>query len=117
MQKELEKLIYEYIMSNGTEGGGGDYFIGKLWGARNTTQQQFTELTKEICKFYNLDYSDELRKYIQYDLCDGERLFSYSDWVAEYIHKKIIELNLKPDNDNRGAASIMDTGLFDFKQK
>ena len=115
MQKELEKLIYNFIMSNGTEVGGGDHFIGREGVIRKTTRTQFEELSKEIYKFYNLDYSDELRKYIQEDLCDEERLFSYSDWVAEYIHKKIIELNLIPDSDNRGAASIMDTGLFDFK--
>ncbi len=118
MLEELEKLIKKFIESNGAEGGGGIYFIG--FGAKEgvDAKTQFTELTEEICKFYNLDYSEQLRKHIQEDFCDGDRFHTESIWwIAKEIHKKIIEINLNPDNEHRGVASIMDTGLFDFVTK
>ena len=117
MQKELDKLIYKHIKNKGAEHswiGGGGYYIQH--------EHQFQFLVKEICDLYNIEHNMEfsylLTNYIRVDLCNNRSLYNdNTSWFAEYIHKKIIELNLIPDSDNRGAASIMDTGLFDFKQK
>lgn len=39
----------------------------------------------------------------------GDRNFRMRDYI-------FIKNNLKPESDERGSASIMDTGLFDFKK-
>lgn len=110
MQKELYLLIDHFIKTNGVA----DPISRLFYIYKESTH--YIELTKEICKLYDVSYSESLKNYLM-GLGASAKVYSNQDWYAEKIDKMMLEFCIVPGNDLRGAASIMDTGLFDFKQK
>ena len=70
------------------------------------------QIYKSTIETFNASEFETGRFYITDD--NGKKTY---DDLTEYCNHLYIRDNLEAGNDNRGSASMLDTGLFDFKTK